>query len=87
MEGCAGCWSGWVLFQLLLERCVYEKGGCVRGECGGGGGGGGGGLFVAVCLGVIYQFYCFLVLLLAAISPHLAPLFPVHLAIRSHTSI
>lgn len=36
---------------------------------------------VSVCLGIIYQFYCFLVLLLAAIAPHLALLLLVNLAL------
>lgn len=68
--------------QLVLERCACKKGSCERREGGddGSGGDGGGGVLVSVRLGIIYQFYCFLVLLLAAIAPHLALLLLLNLA-------
>lgn len=62
----------WV--QLVPESSAREKGCCERTD----GGGGGGGVLVSVCLGIIYQIYCFLVLLLAAIAPHLALLLPLN---------
>lgn len=57
-----GVWVGW----------GYRRGGLwEEGRCGGGGGCGW--VTESVCLGIIYQFYCFLVLLVDAIAPHLAP--------------
>lgn len=55
----------------VLERCALKS--CERRVGGGGGGGGGGGLLASVCLGIIYQIYCFLVLLPSAIGPSPGP--------------
>lgn len=63
--GCSRC--SWYWRGVLVRKAA------MRGE-------GGDGVLVAVCLGIIYQIYCFLVLLLAAIAPHLALLLPVNLA-------